>query len=122
MEMERNTDFTDTIEHEADRIREIFKHSFSQSESSLKGLASETFTSADAHRIGPDNSLIEDEFDWSVTLAHVEAIVDASQTSQALLQAAEKRAEIAEARAREAVHWLKMLHQAVLKGLPEKAR
>lgn len=121
MEAERKPDFADTIDNEADRIREIFKHSFPQAESDLKRLIPENFTDTIAQRSNAARSSTDDEFDWSVTLAHVEAIVDASQASQARIQAAEKRAELAEAKAQEAVHWLKMLHKAVLKGLPEKA-
>lgn len=121
MEAERKPVFTDTIDDEADRIRDIFKHSFPQSESDLERLIPENFTGTIARRSEAAPSSMADEFDWSVTLANVEAIVDASHANQALIQAAEKRAEVAEAKAREAVHWLKMLHKAVLRGLPDKA-
>lgn len=121
MEAERKPEFADTVDNEADRIREIFKHSFPQSEADLKRLIPEDFTDTVAQRAETARSGTEDEFDWSITLANVEAIVDASQASRALVLAAEKRAEIAEAKAREAVHWLRILHKAVQKGLPDKA-
>ena len=121
MEAERKPEFADTVDNEADRIREIFKHSFPQSEADLKRLIPEDFTETVAQRAETARSGTEDEFDWSITLANVEAIVDASQASRALVLAAEKRAEIAEAKAREALHWLRMLHKAVQKGLPDKA-
>ena len=60
-----------------------------------------------------------DEFDWSITLANIEAIVDASNASRALVADAERRAEIAEAKAKEAIHWLRILHEAVLRGMPK---
>jgi len=119
MEAERKPTPFETVDGEADRVREIFKHSFPASDDELDGLIPKKFTDTISRRAEGNQSPQED-FDWSVTLANVETIVGAKHANEALLIAAEKRAEIAEAKAKEAVHWLKVLHKAILKGLPDK--
>ncbi|MCK2056455.1 hypothetical protein [Methylobacterium sp. 37f] len=117
MEAERKLASQATVNEEADRIREIFKESFQQTDGSLERLFPSNFTETIAQR-AETGKPADDDFDWSVTLANVEAIVDASNASRSAIVQAEMRAEIAEAKAKEALHWLRTLHNAVLKGLP----
>ncbi|MCI9881974.1 MULTISPECIES: hypothetical protein [Methylobacterium] len=108
----------DSLDKEADRIRSIFSTSFPHSSEDLNRLIPENFTDTLARRAEPAAKAETDEFDWSITLANIEAIVDASNASKALVADAERRAEIAEAKAKEAIHWLRILHEAVLRGMP----
>ena len=54
----------------------------------------------------------------SFNKGNIEAIVDANNASRTLVADAERRAQIAEAKAKEAIHWLRLLHEAVLRGMP----
>lgn len=125
MEAEKRLEHAHSIDGEAERVRDIFVKSFPQSDGDLDRLLPRSFTSTLSQRgtaaqaeapIVPD-----DEFDWAITLANVETVVEAAHSGRVSLLAAERRAEIAEARAEEALHWLKALHRAVLKGLPGTA-
>lgn len=60
----------------------------------------------------------EQNFDWSLTLTNIEQLSGAARSAVERLEAAELRAERAERRAAEALHWLRRLHQAVLDGMP----
>ncbi|KQU22087.1 hypothetical protein ASG63_22695 [Methylobacterium sp. Leaf94] len=108
----------DSLDQEAERIRNIFSTSFPHSSDDLNRLIPENFTDTLSRRSEPTPKAETDEFDWSITLANIEAIVDASNASKSSVADAERRAEIAEAKAREAIHWLRLLHEAVLKGMP----
>ncbi len=59
-----------------------------------------------------------EELDWSITLGNIAQLTNARKASEARRLAAEERAAHAEAKAKEAEHWLRRLHQAVLDGLP----
>lgn len=108
----------DSLDEEAERIRNIFSTSFPHSSDDLNRLIPENFTDTLSRRSEPPAKAETDEFDWSITLANIESIVDATNASKSLVADAERRAEIAEAKAREAIHWLRLLHEAVLKGMP----
>lgn len=108
----------DSIDQEADRIRSIFNTSFPHSSDDLNRLIPENFTGTLSRRSDPAARTEADEFDWSITLANIEAIVDANNASRTVVADAERRAEIAEAKAKEAIHWLRLLHEAVLRGMP----
>lgn len=129
MEAEKRLEHAHSIDGEAERVRDIFVKSFPQSDGDLDRLLPRSFTSTLSQRgtaaqaeaqtevpIVPD-----DEFDWAITLANVETVVEAAHSGRVSLLAAERRAELAEAKAEEALHWLKALHRAVLKGLPGTA-
>ncbi|MCP1535747.1 hypothetical protein [Methylorubrum extorquens] len=119
MKAEIKPDHTPSVDDEAERVRDIFVKSFRQSESDLDRLLPKNFTSTLSQRDEADEPTAGDEFDWSVTLANVEKIVEAAASSRTSTLAAERRAEIAEAKAKEALHWLRVLHEAVLRGLPD---
>lgn len=119
MKAEIKPDYTPSVDDEAERVRDIFVKSFRQSESDLDRLLPKNFTSTLSQREEATQPAAEDEFDWSVTLANVERIVEAAASSRTSTLAAERRAEIAEAKAKEALHWLRVLHEAVLRGLPD---
>lgn len=120
MEAEKRLPLITDINSEAERIRDIFKHSFQHSDGELERLIPENFTDTIARRSAASVDPADDEFDWSITIANVEAIVDARNEIKASVLAAEKRVEAAEAKAEKALYWLRMLHKAVLKGMPEK--
>lgn len=118
MEAAEKPVLVDSLDQEAERIRNIFSTSFPHSNDDLNRLIPENFTDTLSRRVEPAPKAETDEFDWSITLANIEAIVEASNTSKSSVADAERRAEIAEAKAREAIHWLRLLHEAVLKGMP----
>lgn len=120
MEAEKKLPLSASVNDEADRIRDIFKHSFQQSDGELERLIPENFTDTISRRSDAHVEPVDDEFDWSITVANVEAVVDANKAIKAAVLAAEKRAEAAEAKAKEALHWLQLLHKAVLKGIPDR--
>lgn len=84
---------------DADRLRDVYNASFPSEH---------------------DENGEEQNFDWSITLENIEQLSEAARSAYERLEAAELRAERAEKKAAEALHWLKRLNQAVLDGMPRK--
>lgn len=106
-----------SVEDEIERLRTIFSTALPASEDAPEALLHTPAHETDGTGIS-QFAVPASAFDWNVTLGNIHLLVRASQESEARLQAAEERARMAEARAAEAEHWLRRLHQAVLDGLP----
>ena len=103
------------LDQDMSRLRNLFASSFPVEDPDMPPvsakLASESSSQAAAE---------EEDIDWSVTLGNIRELTERAKASEAHFQAAEARAVRAEAKAQEAEHWLRVLHKAVLEGLPQR--
>lgn len=104
---------------EVDRIRAIFFSAFPRETEELFPPQTSLPEPNPTAAISVQPILPCEEFDWSITLGNIAQLAKAAKKAEARILAAEGRATRAEAKAKEAEHWLRRLHQAVLDGLSD---
>ena len=103
------------LDQDISRLRNLFASSFPAQDVDQQTISAEVGSEV-ISQVGAQ----EEDFDWSVTLGNIRELTDRAKEGEARVQAAEARAVRAEAKAKEAEHWLRVLHKAVLEGLPQR--
>lgn len=105
-------------EEETERLRSIFDKSFQESSDKDLSKGLDRNPADDSNKNSTDHA--DGDFDWSITLGNINLLSDSIKESNDRVAVAELRAEKAEKRSAELEQWLRRLHQAVLRGLPQK--
>lgn len=103
------------LDQDISRLRNLFANSFPVQDTDLPAISENVVLEHSNLAVTQ-----EEEIDWSITLGNIRELTNRATASEARVQAAEARAVRAEAKAKEAEHWLRVLHKAVLEGLPQR--